>query len=239
MAKKSSRSAIPRAALRAVKMPLYDTMEFREIPSEGIPFFAIPIGGAMPVSANVKSESHTNMLHSGQLWDPLEFDLHSIGVTIEGIEFGQGRLADVARFASEYVRSEESLRPDILELVSRAIDLSGCSIRFYHGGQSPLFESPLFPPIYDRDCSDMFDVMEGIVANVAEKRLSGRGISEICSAVDLLGADVLNGGASIGRLPVKIRSREQFGLRLDTCRPMAGDDIITMKTFLSGILYTP
>ena len=73
----------PRAALRALKQPLYDTME---CPADAnavnnLTFFQAPIGQALNVTAVLKTVAETNLTQAGQLGVPQEFDLFGFNMT--------------------------------------------------------------------------------------------------------------------------------------------------------------
>jgi hypothetical protein len=85
-------SPTPRAVLRPLKQPLYDT---ENMPSAGLAqiiFFQRPLGqnlGAAPVAA--KSYADTNMQQASQLGTPQEFDLYGfnmrLGVPVTLVDF--------------------------------------------------------------------------------------------------------------------------------------------------------
>lgn len=75
----------PRAMLRALKQPLYDTMECpadaNAVPN--LTFFQTPLGNALPVSGNAKTVADTNLSQSGQIGVPQQFSLAGFCTTFK------------------------------------------------------------------------------------------------------------------------------------------------------------
>jgi hypothetical protein len=72
----------PRAALRALKQPIFDAVDLGS--AVGVPnvtFFQAPIGQQLPISGAVKTIRDTNLGQAGQLGVPQEFDLFGFQVS--------------------------------------------------------------------------------------------------------------------------------------------------------------
>jgi hypothetical protein len=76
--------AVPSAALRALKQPLFDTMEAPLLVNAvtNLTFFQTPVGQALNVSGNLKTIAETNLTQAGQLGIPQEFEMFGINVTV-------------------------------------------------------------------------------------------------------------------------------------------------------------
>lgn len=72
------------AGLRALANPLYDTEEFPAAanPVNNLTFFQTSLGGALPVSAAVKTLAETNVRQSGMIGEPQEFLVYGFQCSI-------------------------------------------------------------------------------------------------------------------------------------------------------------
>jgi hypothetical protein len=82
MANESLASVSGRAALRALKQPIFDTMECPAAPGvNNLTFFQAPQGHALNVTGLLKNISDTNLSAAGQLADPQEADIFGYSAT--------------------------------------------------------------------------------------------------------------------------------------------------------------
>jgi len=72
-----------RAALRALKNPLYDTGHIlAAAPTNRVNFFQAPQGNPIVAAGALKTEADTNLTQAGQLGRPQEFDLYGFQLEI-------------------------------------------------------------------------------------------------------------------------------------------------------------
>jgi len=121
----------PRAALRALKQPLYDCMEAPAAAAavNNLTWFQTPIGGALNVTGVAKSVAETNLTQSGQLGVPQEFDLYGFNFTFvedDGYLDTAGAPTSLANFAL-----------DIIEVYEASV------FKFFFGQQRPWLTVPL------------------------------------------------------------------------------------------------
>lgn len=83
MARLQVQKSVPSAALRALKQPLYDTMEAPTNANavNNLTFFQTPIGQALNVTGNLKTVAETNLTQAGQLGIPQEFEMFGLNMT--------------------------------------------------------------------------------------------------------------------------------------------------------------
>lgn len=103
----------PRAALRALKQPLYDTMECPANANavNNLTFFQTPLGQALNVTGALKTPAETNLGQAGQIGVPQEFDIFGFNLTFmydDGyFEAGAGG-PTVANFAADILEVYEA-----------------------------------------------------------------------------------------------------------------------------------
>lgn len=120
----------PRAALRALKQPIYDCME---APGLGAPvnlltWFQTPIGGALNVTAAAKTVADTNLTQAGQLGVPQEFDLYGFNFTYKH---------DDGYYNAAAADPIANLAADLLEVYEASV------FKFFFGQQRPWLTVPL------------------------------------------------------------------------------------------------
>lgn len=119
-----------RAALRALKQPLYDTQESpanaNAVPN--LTFFMAPIGNALNVTGAAKTIADTNLSASGSVGVPNEFDLFGFNLTFTNVSgyFETGAGIELASFCA-----------DIVEVYEASV------FRFFFGAQKQWLAIPL------------------------------------------------------------------------------------------------
>lgn len=124
-------SPTPRAALRGLKQPVYDT---QEAPGAGAPvnlltWFQTPIGGALNVTGAAKTAADTSLTQASMLGVPNEFDLWGFNFTFtmdDGYRDTGGAPTSIANFAADMVLVYE-----------------GSVFKFFFGQQRPFVRVPL------------------------------------------------------------------------------------------------
>lgn len=102
----------PRATLRALKQPVFDTQEAPAAAGAvpNLQFFLVPQGGALNVTGNLKTVADTNIEQSGQLGVPNQFDLFGFNMSFiyDTTYFDDGVAGSLANFCADIVETYEA-----------------------------------------------------------------------------------------------------------------------------------
>lgn len=93
----------PRAALRALKQPVFDSVDLGSAAAvPNVTFFQSPIGTQLPISGAVKTIRDTNLSQAGQLGVPSEFDLFGFQIAFYYNLGNRGNAAQGAAFCTDF-----------------------------------------------------------------------------------------------------------------------------------------
>lgn len=95
---------VPRAVLRKIKRPLFDTVKFErgDVINSPIPMFVSPIGSQLP-NGTIKTESWTNMRQSSRLGIPQEFDMYGVRTDFLRLDADPESMTDYMYFIDKCV----------------------------------------------------------------------------------------------------------------------------------------
>jgi len=206
----------PRAALRALKQPVFDTME---CPGAGAPvanltFFQAPLGQNLNVTGVAKTAAETNLNQAGQLGVPQEFDLFGFNITWENDDYWFEDTGAVGSLPNFILDSVEIYEASVFQ--------------FFFGQQRAWLQIPLVKVPHGPFCV----TGPGDVAIDTEKYYNIHcGESTKDEFLKFLANDA----------PISIHSAENFSARIDW--PLAAMGLTAngvnskIKVYLVGVLY--